>query len=487
MVNLPKKGETDVANVALRGVDPMGLVLRPEIRIIEGRMFQPAVHELIVGKSAQAQFAGLDVGQQISIRGSDWNIVGSFESNGDSHESEMLADVETVLSAYRRNLYQAVIVQLESVDSFEALKDSLTTNPALTVDVSRETEYYAAQSKELSAILFFVAYFVGGIMAVGAMFGALNTMYSAVSARTLEIATLRAIGFGAGAVVISIFVEAIMLALAGGVLGSVLAWAFFDGNVVSTLGGNFTQLVFPLTVTTGLVALGITWACGIGLIGASFPAIRAARLPVAAALAGAIADLRKPEACIPARPPPACPARRARWRPRRSRSRRPRYRSGTFSSRAPSEPLGFCGQAGMGHRETVVPAGLEPARRVAQQRRHRVAAAHEHAGEAELAAADIQHGIDRQCRGEPADQRRQSPAARGVTQIRDHAVTARMGDGVLDRAAVPSSGRPARAHSAAYIAMRPWPTVTFLLSMTVMRSGVRCCASPPCAKPAACR
>ena len=284
MVNLPKKGETDVANVALRGIEPMGLVLRPELRIVEGRMFQQAVHELIVGRSAQAQFTGLDVGRTLSIRGSDWAIVGSFDSNGDAHESELIADVETVLSAYRRNLFQAVIVGLESVDSFDALKDALTTNPAITVAVSRETEYYAEQSKELSALLFIVAYFVGGIMAVGAMFGALNTMYSAVSARTLEIATLRAIGFGAGAVVTSIFVEAIILALAGGLLGSLLAWAFFDGNVVSTLGGNFTQLVFPLTVTTGLVALGITWACGIGLIGASFPALRAARLPVAAAL-----------------------------------------------------------------------------------------------------------------------------------------------------------------------------------------------------------
>jgi putative ABC transport system permease protein len=284
MVNRPKKGETEVANVALRGLEPMGLRIRPEIRIIEGRMFQPAVHELIVGRSVQTQFEGLEVGKQVSIRGSDWNVVGSFESHGDSHESEMLADVETVLSAYRRNLYQAIILQLDSVDSFGALKDALTTNPALTVDVKRETDYYAEQSKSLNAILHFVAYFVGGIMAVGAMFGALNTMYSAVSVRTLEIATLRAIGFGAGAVVISIFVEAVLLAAAGGVLGACLAWAFFDGHVVNTLGGNFTQLVFPLTVTTGLVVLGITWACAIGLIGASFPAIRAARLQVAAAL-----------------------------------------------------------------------------------------------------------------------------------------------------------------------------------------------------------
>ena len=166
MVNLPKKGQTEVANVALRGVEPMGRVLRPEIRIISGRTFRPAVHELIVGKSAQAQFTGLDVGSQLSIRGSDWTIVGNFESDGDSHESEMIADLETVMSAYRRDLYQAVTLQLESVASFQVLKDALTTNPALTVDVSRETDYYAAQSKELSAILFFVAYFVGSIMAV---------------------------------------------------------------------------------------------------------------------------------------------------------------------------------------------------------------------------------------------------------------------------------------------------------------------------------
>ncbi len=284
MVNVPKKGESTVTNVALRGIDPMGLVLRPEIKIIEGRMFQPAVREMIVGKSAQFQFQGLEVGKQLSFRGSDWTIVGIFESNGDSHESEMLADVETVMSAYRRGLYSAVALQLESADSFTALKDALTTNPAITVDVQRETDYFASQSKDINAIISFVAFFVGGIMAVGAMFGALNTMYSAVSARTLEIATLRAIGFGASAVVISIFVEALMLAVTGGLLGAALAWLFFDGNVVSTLGGNFTQMVFPMTVTTGLVVLGIIWACTIGLIGASLPAIRAARLPVAAAL-----------------------------------------------------------------------------------------------------------------------------------------------------------------------------------------------------------
>lgn len=284
MVNVPKKGETSVTNVALRGLEQTGLMLRPEIKIIEGRMFNPSLREMIVGKSAQIQFEGLNVGRVLGLRGSDWTIVGVFESNGDSHESEMIADASTVMASYRRGLFSAVNLQLESPDSFAALKDALTTNPAITVDAQREPDYYAEQSKQLDTIVDVVAYFVGGIMAVGAMFGALNTMYSAVSSRTMEIATFRAIGFGAGAVVISIFAEALALALTGGLVGAVLAWAFFDGNAVSTLGGNFTQLVFPMTVTTGLIVLGIVWACAIGLIGASLPAIRAARLPVARAL-----------------------------------------------------------------------------------------------------------------------------------------------------------------------------------------------------------
>jgi putative ABC transport system permease protein len=154
----------------------------------------------------------------------------------------------------------------------------------LSVDVKREPEYYAAQSKQLSTILTFVANFVGGIMAIGAIFGALNTMYSAVSARMVEIATLRAIGFGALPVVISVFAEAVLLAFAGGVVGALLAWLFFNGNSVSTLGGNFTQVVFSLKVSSGLLVLGVVWAVAIGVIGGLFPAVRAARLPIATAL-----------------------------------------------------------------------------------------------------------------------------------------------------------------------------------------------------------
>jgi putative ABC transport system permease protein len=284
IVELPKKSSGTGANVTLRGVGAEALALRPEIRLVEGRMFTPAVHELIAGRAAQRQFRGLELGSHIAFRDSDWTVVGVFESKGDSHESELLADADTVLSAYRRNLFQSVTVMLDQPSSFAAFKDALTSDPTLSVDVKREPDYYASQSRQLGVILTFVANVVGGIMAVGAIFGALNTMYSAVSARSIEIATLRAIGFGAFPVVVSVFAEAVLLALLGGFLGALLAWAFFNGDSVSTLGSNFTQVVFPLTVSPQLLALGIVWAVAIGIVGGLFPAIRAARLPVATAL-----------------------------------------------------------------------------------------------------------------------------------------------------------------------------------------------------------
>jgi putative ABC transport system permease protein len=190
------------------------------------------------------------------------------------------------MSAIQRNGYQPVTVRLESPDAFEGFKTALTTNPTLSVDVKRESDFFAEQGRPASRVIAIIAYVVGGIMAVGALFGALNTMYSAVSARSLEIATLRALGFGATSVVISVFAEALLLSIIGAVLGTVAAWLFFDGNVVNTsAGGNgISQLVFVLTLTPPLIVLGIVWACAIGLVGGLFPAVRAARLPVAQAL-----------------------------------------------------------------------------------------------------------------------------------------------------------------------------------------------------------
>ena len=285
IIALPMKSTGTAANVTVRGVGPKGFAVRPEIHIVAGRMFQPAVREIIVGTSAQKQFKGLELNAHIAFRDSDWTVVGVFESGGDAHQSELMGDVETVLSAFRHNLFNSVTVLLDSPAAFAAFKDRLTTDPTLTVEPQTEPEYYAKQSAQLSTILDFVAYFVGGVAAIGAMVGALNTMYTTVAARSLEIATLRAIGFGAGSVVVSVLVEALLLALAGSAVGAVASWIFFNGNTVNTLNNaTFSQVVFQLNVGPELLLGGVVWALVIGAIGGLFPALRAARLPVATAL-----------------------------------------------------------------------------------------------------------------------------------------------------------------------------------------------------------
>jgi putative ABC transport system permease protein len=286
LVNVLRKDDGSEVSIAVRGSGPQLHLLRPEIKIIEGRMFRPAVTELIVGKAAHAEFKGLNVGDHVKTRGATWTVVGVFTSDGDSHESGLMSDAETLMGAEQRGSFQSVTVLLESPAAFQKFKDSLSANPALAVDVSREREYYRRQSETISKVIYVIAYVVGGIMAVGAIFSALNTMYSAVSARLREIATLRAIGFGATAMVMSVLAEALLLALIGGVIGAALAWLFFNGHQVSTSAGANAagHLIFELSVSPALVTVGIVWACVIGLIGGLFPAVRAARLPVATAL-----------------------------------------------------------------------------------------------------------------------------------------------------------------------------------------------------------
>ncbi|CAN7636141.1 ABC transporter permease [Trinickia sp. LjRoot230] len=284
IVALPQRKDGVDANVTLRGIGPNAQALRPEMRLVAGRMFKPSVREIIVGKSALAQFKGLELGSRIAFRDSEWTVVGIFESGGDAHESELQGAAETVLSAYRRNLFQSVSVMLDSPAAFDRFKAALTTDPTLKVGVERENDYYAAQSRNLARLLNLLAYFVGGIMALGACFGAVNTMYTAVSTRTREIATLRAIGFSGVPIVISVLVESLLLALIGSAIGSVAAWIFFDGNTVNTLGSGFTQVVFHLTVTASLLVSGVFLACVVGMLGGLMPAVRAARLPIATAL-----------------------------------------------------------------------------------------------------------------------------------------------------------------------------------------------------------
>jgi putative ABC transport system permease protein len=285
IIALPLKTTGTAANVTVRGVGPRGFAVRPEIKLVAGRMFQPAVREIIVGTSAQKQFKGLELNSHIAFRDSDWTVVGVFESGGDAHQSELMGDVETVLSAFRHNLFNSVTVLLDSPAAFNTFKDRLTTDPTLTVEPQTEPEYYAKQSAKLNTILDFVAYFVGGVAAIGAMVGALNAMYITVAARSLEIATLRAIGFGAGGVIVSVMLEALLLALVGAAAGALGSWVFFNGHTVNTLNNTtFSQVVFQLTVSPGMLLGGVVWALVIGTIGGLFPALRAARMPVAAAL-----------------------------------------------------------------------------------------------------------------------------------------------------------------------------------------------------------
>ena len=286
LVNLFRKEDGAEVNVALRGVGPQLPQLRPEVKIIQGRMFRTAVTELIVGKSAHAEFKGLNIGDQIKTRGATWTVVGVFSSDGDSHESGLMTDADTLVAADQRGGFQSVTVMLESTAAFQKFKDALTANPALAVDISREREYYRRQSETIGRVIYVIAYVVGGIMAIGAIFSALNTMYSAVSARLREIATLRAIGFGPTAMVMSVLTEALLLAFIGGVIGAAIAWLFFNGHQVSTSAGGAAagHLIFELSVSPALIATGILWAITIGLIGGLFPAVRAARLPVATAL-----------------------------------------------------------------------------------------------------------------------------------------------------------------------------------------------------------
>lgn len=282
---LLKKGETrNGANVTLRGVEPAAFELRPQLRIVEGRKFEPGLREIIVGTGIARQFAGAGVGETIRMRGSDWTVVGHFES-GDANDSEMWTDAGTAQSAFNRgNGFSAVRVGLESPAALDTLKAALTSDPRLTVEVLDEREYYSAQTKQFRQTISVLAGVVTFIMALGAIFAALNTMYAAVATRTREIATLRAIGFGALPVLVSVMIEAIVLAAIGGLVGAGLAWLLFDNLSVSTLGQNFTQVVFAFQVSGALVLAGFVIAVLIGSIGGLLPAIRAARMKVTTAL-----------------------------------------------------------------------------------------------------------------------------------------------------------------------------------------------------------
>jgi putative ABC transport system permease protein len=286
IINVPKRSTGTDANVPLRGVEASALQVRDQVKIVQGRMFEWGKNEVIVGSGAAQEFAGLELGSTLKVGRYEWPVVGIFSANGGVAESEIWTDAKVLQDAYHRgDSFQSVYVKLNSPGAFQEFKDSLTSNPQLSVKVVRQSDYYAEQSQTMTRLITTLGFLIAFLMAVGAVFGALNTMYSAVSTRTREIATLRALGFGRGAVIVSLMIESLLLALVGGAIGGGLAYFAFNNFHTSTMNfQSFSQVTFAFRVTPALLVRGIVWAALIGLIGGLFPAIRAARLPIAAGL-----------------------------------------------------------------------------------------------------------------------------------------------------------------------------------------------------------
>jgi putative ABC transport system permease protein len=286
IIDLPKRSSGTDANVPLRGVEHAAFGVRSQMKIVQGRSFEWGRNEVIVGVGAAQEFAGLEVGKTLQVGRNHWPVVGLFSAGGGTAESEIWTDAKVLQAAYNRgNSFQSVYAKLISPAAFQPFKDALTTDPRLNVKVLRQSEYYADQSTLMTRLIRTLGFLIAALMAVGAVFGALNTMYNSVSARTREIATLRALGFGSGAVVVSVMLESLVVAVTGGCVGALIAYVAFNGLHTSTVNfQSFSQVTFAFHVTRELLIQGIIWAILIGLIGGLLPAVRAARLPIAAAL-----------------------------------------------------------------------------------------------------------------------------------------------------------------------------------------------------------
>jgi putative ABC transport system permease protein len=286
MVDLPKRSTQTPANVPLRGVTEEVLKVRYDAKIVEGQMLTFGTNEIVAGRAAAGQFMGLAVGSTLTTGQATWKVVGIFEAGGSVSETELWGDAHTLQGAFRRNnSYQSALARLETPASYTTFKDWLTSNPQLNVSVVPETEYYAAQSEVLTSLIRTVGVGIAVLMGFGAVFGAILTMYTAVSTRTREIATLRALGFNTTSVVISVLAESLALGAVGGVAGGVLAYVAFNGYETSTINfQTFSQVAFAFAVTPWLLAQGLAYALIMALVGGLLPALKAARLPIASAL-----------------------------------------------------------------------------------------------------------------------------------------------------------------------------------------------------------
>lgn len=286
IANIAKRANDSEANLPLRGVQPKSFTIREEVKIVEGRNLEFGKFELIAGIKAANQFQGLDVGNRLKIRGAMWEVVGLFESGGSIHESETWVDNTLLVSNINRVGYGLAVVQLESPQEFDVFQQALKDDVRIELEAIKVAKYYSEASKGITSLITGFGYGVGVIMAIGAIFGALNTMYSAVSTRSVEIATLRALGFGPAPIVISVMVEALVLSIIGGLIGASIAYLFFNGYTASTMGGTFSQVSFDFAVTGELIFRGILWSCLLGTVGGLFPSISAARQPITVALRG---------------------------------------------------------------------------------------------------------------------------------------------------------------------------------------------------------
>jgi putative ABC transport system permease protein len=262
----------------MRGLADKGPGVRPELRIVRGRMFQPGKRELVVGVGANTLFQHMSIGDKVILPDGQWPIVGIY-ATGDLLEGQVLGDTETLAAALHRTAYNTVLVRLASPQSLDAFKKALTTNPALSVTVERHSDWYKRVGNQNTFTLALLGYIVGAVMAIGALFGCLNTMYAAVSTRGREIATLRALGYGAFPVALSVVIEAVLLSVTGALIGAAIAWVLNDGAQ-----GVFGNTVFHLSVSPAQIKLGVSWAIVVALLGGLAPSIAAARRPIIDAL-----------------------------------------------------------------------------------------------------------------------------------------------------------------------------------------------------------
>ena len=288
VADIPKRATGLDANLIVRGVTPAAFELHRAVQVVEGRNFETGRSELIAGRGAHSEFAGIDIGNTLAVRGTEWTVVGIFEADGSAFESELWMDLAVAQSAFRRGeSVTSMRVRVDSPARIPELAERVENEPRLDLKLVGEEEYFAAQAGGLTTRIKGFGIAIGIIMAIGALFAALNTMYSAVATRTVEIATLRALGFGSAPVVISVMIEAIALAILGGALGATISYLAFNGFTASTLSDvSFSQIAFDFAVTPEIIRTGLLWALGLGIVGGLFPALRAAWMPITAALRG---------------------------------------------------------------------------------------------------------------------------------------------------------------------------------------------------------